>query len=106
MPTILVDFVGQQLPLVLPEAHHLDLHTEEELLDLKMRSTLPPVFLAALQQPLNVDTANRRIIGLRNLNIFSLTLYFSVLTSLTMSTLVSSESMGANRMRRSVIICL
>ena len=62
--------------------------------------------LMAVEEPLNGHTGDGRVMIFGDLGKVQFTLNFSVLTSLTMSTLVSSERVGANLQPSYVTACL
>lgn len=64
----------------------------EDLLDLILFCAYYLVFLLAVEQPVDGDTGDGRIVGLSNLLYMIVTLYFSLQTSLTMRMSVSSKS--------------
>jgi hypothetical protein len=64
------------------------------------------VLLVAVDEPLDGDAGDGRFVGAGDLRKLGTTLYFSVVTSLTINTSVSSDSLGARRSLRSTIICL
>ena len=62
--------------------------------------------LMRFSQPLNLDANDGLSVGFCDLNRHVFTLYFSVLTDLTMRTRVCSDSLAAVRMLRSESIVL